>query len=77
MRSCLAGRSPVETNVTPATEGGQILPLSPVPRLHSAPNCHLHGLPIPTPLDQPGSTNGIGNGMNRKARSHGLVSPDF
>ena len=32
------------------------------------------GLPIPTPLDQPGSTNGIGNGMNRKARSHGLVS---
>ena len=23
MRSCLAGRSPVETNVTPATEGGQ------------------------------------------------------
>ena len=27
--SYLAGRSPVETNVTPATEGGQILPLSP------------------------------------------------
>jgi hypothetical protein len=26
VRSSLAGRSPVETNATPATEGGQILP---------------------------------------------------